>query len=307
MHNTSLRPYVMLRAGGEAERLTIAQTTTDLAEASREPITILGWGSNVLPSDDGIPGHVVINQARQIVFKENGTVVVDTGFGFQELFLKCAQRGLGGLEYAVGIPGTVGGALASNAGAYRSSVSEFIQRLEVCRNGVREWVDPTQMQFKYRDSILRSGEQQGMVVLKVEMQLPSRSQAEIYNEARDYQRQRIAKQPPSSSAGSFFKNVNDHALADRLETLTAGMKQAGVVPAGYLMEAVGLKGKRHGGAMFGQRHANFMLNVRNATAFEIRSLALFAKLKVQEKFGVELEEEALYIGDWSRFIPTPID
>ncbi|HWA83284.1 MAG TPA: hypothetical protein VG820_07630, partial [Fimbriimonadaceae bacterium] len=119
--------------------------------------------------------------------------------------------------------------------------------------------------------------------------------------AREYQRQRISKQPPPASAGSFFKNVNDPVLADSIESLPSGLKKAGVVPAGYLIEAAGLKGFRMGGAMLGQRHANFMLNVGNATAFEIRRLAQHAKDVVFAMFGVELEEEVLYLGDWSRF------
>ncbi|MCC7231183.1 MAG: hypothetical protein IT203_12390, partial [Fimbriimonadaceae bacterium] len=111
----------------------------------------------------------------------------------------------------------------------------------------------------------------------------------IYDEAREYQRQRISKQPPSASAGSFFKNVNDPDLAQTLPGLSDGMREAGVVPAGFLIEAVGLKGFRMGGAMQGARHANFILNVGNATATEIRRLALFTKGKVRETFGVELE------------------
>jgi UDP-N-acetylmuramate dehydrogenase len=138
-------------------------------------------------------------------------------------------------------------------------------------------------------------------VLRVRLQLPQGDQKQSYDEARENQRQRISKQPPPASAGSFFKNVNDSELADRLETLPVGLKKAGVVPAGYLIEASGLKGFRMGGAMFGQKHANFILNVGNASASEIRRLALHAKKVVLEKFGVELEEEVLYIGDWSRF------
>ena len=124
---------------------------------------------------------------------------------------------------------------------------------------------------------------------------------QIYDEAREYQRQRISKQPPPASAGSFFKNVNDSSLASSLDKLPAPLQQAGVVPAGYLIEAAGLKGFRMGGAMLGARHANFMLNVGNATAFEIRRLAEHAKEIVLAMFRVRLEEEVLYLGDWSSF------
>lgn len=303
----SLKPYATLRAGGPAEYFAVAETCNELAEiglaAQKQGIKaiVLGWGSNILPSDDGVPGLVILNNARRIAVARTGEVLADSGCGFQELFLKTAQAGLKGMEFAVGIPGTVGGALVSNAGAYRSCISEFLTGIEIVFEGERKWVEPSFMEFSYRDSLLRRANPPQVVLLRLRFQMPSGNPKEIYDEAREYQRQRISKQPPPASAGSFFKNVNDRALADSLETLPAGLKKAGVVPAGYLIEASGLKGFRIGGAMFGERHANFMLNVGNATAFEIRSLAVHAKEIVEAKFAVDLEEEVLYLGDWSRF------
>lgn len=122
---------------------------------------------------------------------------------------------------------------------------------------------------------------------------------EIYDEAREYQQQRISKQPAPASAGSFFKNVIDHQLAQKVDGLTDGMRANGVIPSGFLIEAVGLKGARHGGAMLSKRHANFMLNAGAATATEIYELAQIAKQAVFHKFGATLEEEVLYLGDWS--------
>lgn len=300
----SLRPFCTLRAGGAAEKFTAVRTTDDLAGVARwaqeadQGLTVLGWGSNVLPSDNGVPGVTVWNSASSIVISGE-MVTADCGCGFQELFLKCAQAGLGGLEFAVGIPGTLGGALVSNAGAYRNNVSAFLTRIEVVREGKREWVGPEVMEFSYRDSVLRQANPPAMVLVRAEMKLPRRDRKEIYDEARDFQRQRIGKQPPSASAGSFFKNVVDKGLASRIEGLTEGMRTAGVVPAGFLIEACGLKGFRLGGAMIGARHANFLLNVGGATASEIRRLAEFASGQVMERFGVALEEEVLYLGDWS--------
>jgi UDP-N-acetylmuramate dehydrogenase len=128
--------------------------------------------------------------------------------------------------------------------------------------------------------------------------LPRRSPLQIYNEARDYQRQRISKQPPNPSAGSFFKNINDPALAQSLDSLPPPLKLAGVVPAGYLIESVGLKGFRHRGAAFGARHANFILNLGGATAGEIRELAEIGKRSVHDRYGIWMDEEVLYIGEW---------
>lgn len=307
LSDVPLRLHTTLRAGGPAQRFCRAGDVSELAEAAtlghqRDwPITVLGFGSNLLPSDDGVPGLTILNEARKISVARTGEVLAETGCALQELFLKTAQAGLHGLEYAVGIPGTLGGALVSNAGAYRSNISEFITRLDVVWNAERKWIEPSLMEFSYRDSILRRPVAPKLVVLRVEMILPEGNGKAIYDEAREYQRQRIAKQPPPASAGSFFKNVVNPDLAAKLPGLTEGMRKAGVVPAGFLIEAAGLKGFSMGGAMQGARHANFILNVGNASAFEIRRLAEFTKRTVREKFGVELEEEVLYIGDWSRF------
>lgn len=305
--NVPLRPFTTLKAGGNAEWLTVARTPDELTEAFLSgmektlPITLLGGGSNVLPADDGVPGLVILNQTRSVEIADD-LVTADSGLWFQDLFLKTVQAGLGGFEYAVGIPGSVGGALVSNAGAYRSNVAEFITRIEIVAEGERKWVEPSWMEFEYRNSVLRRPNAPSAAILRIEFRLPKVNQKWSYDEAREYQRQRISKQPPSASAGSFFKNVNDQSLADRLDNLPERLRSAGVVPAGYLIEKAGLKGRRLEGAMLGERHANFILNVGGAKSSAIRSLALLAQNRVRAQFGVELEEEVLYLGDWGRWI-----
>lgn len=299
-----LRPFVTLRTGGPADCFCRVCSSEDLAEAfdwgvnNGLPITLLGSGSNVLPSDDGVQGLVIVNRASRIEVSSDGTVEAETGCLLQDLFLKAAQSGLSGLEFAVGIPGTLGGALASNAGAYRSNISEHIVELEICdgegvRRVPRDW-----MGFSYRHSKLRESGNPPFAVTRVWFKLPVGDRRIIFARAKDFQCQRILKQPPPASAGSFFKNVYSEILARSLPNLPVAMKEAGVVPAGYLIEACGLKGYRHFGAQISSRHANFILNVRNATSAEIRELATIAKLHVQRRFGVELEEEVLYIGRW---------
>jgi UDP-N-acetylmuramate dehydrogenase len=304
-----IRTYTTLKAGGNAEYFAIARNSAelrDIAEGCQEHgihLTPLGIGSNVLPSDAGVQGMVAINATSEIVFGNDGEVTCDSGAAFQDLFLQAAERGFGGLEFAVGIPGSIGGALVSNAGAYRSDISEFLLSIEITFEGKTEWVDPSWMQFSYRDSVLRKVDPLEAVIQRVRMKLPTREPKLIYDEAREYQRQRISKQPPSASAGSFFKNVISEELSQSIEGLTDGMRKNKVVPAGFLIEACGLKGFRIGGAMIGERHANFLLNVAGATATEIRSLSHHARKMVLEKFGVEIEEEVLYLGDWSGFAP----
>ncbi|HLK15740.1 MAG TPA: UDP-N-acetylmuramate dehydrogenase [Fimbriimonadaceae bacterium] len=303
-----LAPFTTLQAGGPAAQFAVSGSVDELAglalaaQGGGEALTLLGLGSNVLVSDAGVPGKVVINNARRIAVAKTGEVLADTGCSFQDLFLKTLQCGLRGLEFAVGIPGSLGGALASNAGAYRSAVSEFITELEVVNEGERKWVPPAWMRFSYRDSRLRSHGGPDVVVLRVRMQMPSGSIWSGYEEAREYQRQRISKQPAPASAGSFFKNIHDANLADRLPSLPAALKEKGIVPAGFVIEGAGLRGYRRGAAAFGKRHANFLLNLGGATAHELRSLADLVKRRVHDAYGVTLEEEVLFLGDWSGYL-----
>ncbi|MBS1715901.1 MAG: UDP-N-acetylmuramate dehydrogenase [Armatimonadetes bacterium] len=305
--NRSMRPLTTLKAGGTAESLFVARTADELAETAEYaqthdwPTTVIGAGSNVLPSDRGVPGLVVVNRTTSLTVEADGLVTADTGCSFQELFLKTAQASLAGLEFAVGIPGSVGGALVSNAGAYRSNISEFLTDIEVVFEGRRRWVEPAFLQFSYRDSLLRRPSPPPCTLVQIRLRLPKGDAWAIYKEATDYQRQRISKQPPPASAGSFFKNVEDRGFAESLPQLGEKLKAAGVVPAGFLIEQAGLRGVRHGGAMIARRHANFIVNVRSATATEIRQLAGLVKRRVFERFGVMLEEEVLYLGDWSGY------
>ncbi len=304
-----LRAYTTLRAGGPAEAFFVARTVDDLAEVSLWAqehdlrTTVLGWGSNVLPSDRGVPGLVVLNLARRIEVRPDGEVEADSGCGFQEVWLKTAQARLRGLEFAVGIPGTLGGALVSNAGAYRSNVAELLTAIEVVHEGARKWVEPAFMEFAYRDSILRRVDPPAVTLLRVRLRLAPGDPKAAYDEARDYQRQRIGKQPAPASAGSFFKNVYDQALADSLPDFPERFRAAGVVPSGFLIERCGLMGYRHGGAMVARRHANFLLNVAGATATDVRELADVVRALVADKFGALLEEEVLYLGSWPPWPP----
>lgn len=300
----SLATFTTLKAGGSADWFCEVRNVDDLAliaqaaHTTGRRLTILGWGSNVLPADEGVEGTVVVNTTGRMTVGANGAIEADAACNFQEVFLKSAQAGLSGLEFAVGIPGTLGGALVSNAGAYRSNVSALLEAIEVVQDGQRAWVSPEVMKFSYRDSVLRQLHPPKLVLLRVRLRLTPGDPKAIYDAARDFQRQRISKQPAPASAGSFFKNVTDEHLAQTIPGLSDGMRENKVVPAGFLLQAAGMSGTRLGGAMLSQRHANFMLNVGRATATEIRSLAKLAKGRVKDRFGVELEEEVLYLGRW---------
>ncbi len=292
-----------LQVGGTADFFCKADHLDTLAELSAAaqrfslPLLLLGEGTNALVSDRGVRGLVVINACCRAEFRGE-RVEVETGHNLMSLFVKSLERSLSGLEFAVGIPGTVGGALVSNAGAYRSNMDVLVREVEVVEGGERRRVSPEWMEFQYRDSRLRSGKREPAALLSAVLELASGNRRAIRMKAKDYQYQRILKQPWEPSAGSFFKNVLSQELAQTLPGLSEGMRKAGVVPAAFLSEACGLKGFRIGGAAVSPRHANFIVNRGGATASEIQAAALQVKRSVFERFGVTLEEEVMRLGDW---------
>ena len=301
--NEPLYQYTTLRVGGPADIYFHATNSEYLAEAAMcaqrydIPCFLLGGGSNVCISDKGVRGLVLHNACKAC---DPGEITnVDTGFSLMHLFFQTAKRGLSGLEFAVGIPGTVGGALVSNAGAYRKNICDIVLDMNVVENGERHHVGKEWMEFSYRDSRLRRPGSPQAVVISCRLFMHPDSREKIMARARENQRQRIYKQPWYPSAGSFFKNVNDASLASELEGLPEPLREAGVVPAGFLNSACGCRGLSVGDAEISFRHANFIVNRGNATASDIRRLADIVRQRVKDHFGVELSEEALYVGDWS--------
>lgn len=298
--------HTTLKVGGPARWFWAASEVETLAQvlgvcARHEiPYLFVGHGSNLLMSDAGYDGLVIQNRCKGCVVGDETSA--ESGVSFGSLFLQTARAGFGGLEWAIGIPGTVGGALVSNAGAYRGNIGPLVRSVRVFTDGQDQTVGPEWMEFSYRDSRLRRDGVGRTVILSCTLHLTERGDPDtIMAQAKEYQAQRRDKQPYAPSAGSFFKNVNDLVLAESLPHLPAGMKAAGVVPAGFLSEACGLKGLRVGGAQVSEKHANFLINAGGATASDLRALACRIKATVQERFGVTLEEEVLYVGDWENW------
>ena len=301
--------HTTLKVGGPARWFWAASDVEQLVQALTActehdiPYLFVGHGSNLLMSDRGYDGLVIQNRCKGVEVGDD--THAESGVSFGSLFLQTARAGFSGLEWAIGIPGTVGGALVSNAGAYRGNIGPLVTQVRVFADGRDQTVGPEWMEFSYRDSRLRRlAEQDGpvgrTVILSCRLRLPERGDPdEIVARAKEYQAQRRAKQPYAPSAGSFFKNVIDKTLAESLPGLTLGMRNAGVVPAGFLSEACGLKGLREGGAEVSEKHANFLVNADGATASDLRRLAARVKASVRDRFGVCLEEEVLYVGDWS--------
>ncbi len=285
----SLAPYTAARLGGPADFLLTIRTSEELAVtagwlwAAGTTFTILGGGSNVLISDDGVRGVVLLNRARQVVFEpgeEPPLVSAESGANFGALARQAASKGLAGLAWAAGIPGTVGGAVVGNAGAHGGDmagnllVAEILHRVE----GRQRW-RVERLDYAYRHSRLKRRSQEA-VVLSATLKLEHSSARLIKEEMDRYLAFRRRTQPPGASMGSMFKNPVDDF-------------------AGRLIDAAGLKGTRIGGAQISPLHGNFFLNHGEATATDVLALIHLARTRVLETFGVKLELEIELLGDWA--------
>lgn len=290
--NVPLGRYTSARVGGAAEMFVTVQsvselqTAAELAYAQSLPYFVLGGGSNVLISDEGIRGLVILNKAREVHFRHTGFSVVcdvESGMNLSSLARQCIAKGLGGLEWAVSIPGTVGGAVVGNAGAHGGDIAGTLLSVKVWEPGYGTLVYSNQeMAYGYRDSVLKQehgANKPRRIVLSAELELRPEAVEVLVARADGFVARRKETQPRGASMGSMFKNPENYY-------------------AGYLIEAAGLKGFRSGGAHISEKHANFFINDQEATAEDVRALIAEAWNTVREKFGVELELEVELVGTW---------
>jgi len=284
--NVSLAPYTSARIGGPADILIIAESADELARIIKLlrkldlDYLMLGGGSNVLVSDKGVRGVVVLNRAKGVRF-HNGdqpSVTVESGVIFSNLANRCASKGFAGLEWAATVPGTVGGAVYGNAGAFGGDIAGNLIWAELLTENGREKFTVEQMGYAYRTSILKRGELDG-IVLSAELSLRNSTKEEVTTNIEQFSAHRKATQPPGASMGSMFKNPNGDY-------------------AGKLIEAAGLKGTRIGNAEVSPLHGNFFINHDNTKAEDIRSLIQLVMKTVKETQGVDLELEIELVGEW---------
>ncbi len=289
-----LSAHTTLRLGGPAdvwlpvENVDELVTAVELARQHQVPFFLLGSGANLLVSDAGIRGLVLENRAGQVDFPApvggpGDTVILPTASGvvIPSLARRCAGRGLAGLEWAVGVPGTIGGAVVNNAGAYGSDMAGNLARAELLSPvGDRIWQPVEWFEYDYRQSRLkRQPPGEKWVVLRAELSLTRASEEDIKARMNDFNERRKASQPPGATIGSMFKNPPDDY-------------------AGRLIEAAGLKGHQQGQARISPVHANFFQNLGGATAAEVMSLIQTAREAVKQKFGVELVLEIELVGEF---------
>jgi UDP-N-acetylmuramate dehydrogenase len=291
--NEPLARYTTARIGGPADVLVEAASATDLKSlsvAARKwglPITILGGGANVLVSDAGLRGLVIINKAKRIEFREGAQVWCESGTVLPTLARECVAHGLAGLEWAVGVPGTVGGAVVGNAGAHGRDVAADLLSATILNevNEVLDW-PKSDLEFEYRSSRIKrqsrglpAGRHTPYVVLAATFQLTAADPGELARQANEFNDYRRRTQPPGASLGSMFKNPPGQA-------------------AGQLIDQCGLKGTRVGDAEISAVHANFFVNLGQARASDVKTLIDLAQRRVKERFGVELELEIELLGEW---------
>ncbi len=281
-----LARFTAARVGGMADALIISESVDQLADAATTlwdlgiPFLVLGGGSNVLISDAGVREVVILNRAREVEINEvERSVWVGSGANFGQMARKVSARGFGGLEWASGIPGTVGGAVFGNAGAHGGDVAGRLLMAEILHQaGGREHWTVEDMGYSYRSSKLKRDGIQA-VILSARFQFERSTVEAAQKLIHDYASWRKAMQPPGASLGSMFKNPKGDY-------------------AGRLIDQAGLKGARIGCAEISPIHANFFINNGGTKASDILALIRLAQEKVCDHFGVDLALEIELLGEW---------
>lgn len=286
--NILLSGYTAARIGGPADALVSVLSADELAQTAGllwemdVPFLILGSGSNVLVSDKGVRGVVVINRARLVKFNsqlEPPTVYAESGVTPNDIAQRAERLGLAGFEWAASIPGTLGGAIYGNAGAFEGNIAGNLISVELVhrQSGRQVWA-VEKMEYGYRSSVLKR-EHPAAVILSAELALRHGDPKAIRVSMEQMSEQRHKNQPTGASMGSMFKNP-------------PGEK------AGILIENAGLKGRRIGNAEISTQHANFFINDGHTRSEDMKALIDLAQNTVYEKFGVHLEPEIEIIGEW---------
>ncbi|MBI4096519.1 MAG: UDP-N-acetylmuramate dehydrogenase [Candidatus Levybacteria bacterium] len=303
-----LKNYSNFRIGGSAKFFIEIESIRELREILKqakypkgvqndnEKIFILGRGTNVLISDEGFDGLVIYNKIRGIERAKNN-LTVGSGVLIKDLLDYCIENSLTGLEWAGGLPGTLGGAVRGNAGAFGGEIKDSVAAVSsLAINSLEERIrNNTECQFGYRNSVFKSGEGENEFITHVILELAPGDKNEIREKIQqkmDYRNNRHPMNYPN--IGSTFKNIPLDSLSRDLQREFASFVKTDpfpVVPTTKLLALCDLKGKRAGGAMISEKHPNFILNVDSATAEDVKVLISVAKQAIKDKYHILLEEE----------------
>ena len=302
--NFDLAPFTTFRVGGQAEFFTPVKNKRELIEAARWakanklPLSVLGGGSNILIAKKRIKGLVLKISGERYAVKKN-YLISWAGTGLTKLAKISAVNGLAGLEWAFGIPGSVGGAVRGNAGAYGFDMSGLVAEVKAYDLNKNKFVRLNNQAcgFGYRGSAFKK--RKNLLIVEIKFKLAKGAPEEIEALSRKNFNDRLKSKPKEASAGCVFKNLEYREVVKRNKRLAAGLMSKGLVKggkiaSGYLIDRLGLKGRTAGGAKISEKHANFIVNTGQAKSKEIVNLINLIKRKIKQKYKIELEEEIQY-------------
>lgn len=277
--NQSLAVLSTFNIGGPADFFYEAKNEKDLVslveltQKKKIPFIIIGGGSNFLFDDLGFRGLVIKMADDSLKIGQEGKIIVGAGMILNKLVNFCTQKGFSGLEFAAGVPGTIGGAVVGNAGAWQESIGEKVLRAKVLdKEGKIEWLEQKDCQFEYRESLFKK---ESLIILSVELLLKQEDSQIIKQKVEENLNKRLS-QPKEPSAGSVFINPKPDS-------------------AGVMIEKCGLKGYQIGGAKISDQHANFIINIGGAKTSDVLELIALAKKKVKQQFGLDLKTEIKFL------------
>lgn len=313
--NIFLSKHTTFRIGGEAKFFVEAGSEKELKEAleyatkNKLKVFVLAGGSNVLFSDEGFDGFIIkLNTNKKNIHEINeNEIECWAGTNLNDVVNFAKDKGLAGMENLAGVPGTIGGAVRGNAGAFGTSTGDLVEEVNVAKITNPKSQIPNKLQisnykkrkcgFGYRSSVFK--ENSDLIIVSVVIKLKKGDKKEIEKKMKEIVQKRVANQPKGwkGSAGSFFKNpeVKNKELIKRFEKETGKKVKEGKLPAGWLIAEAGFLGRKIGGAQVSEKHGNFLINTGKATAEDIIMLASMIKQKVRMEFGVELQEEVQYV------------
>jgi len=281
--NCFLSDYTTFGVGGKVLAVLMPTTKKELIKCVKVcsnlklKFQVIGNGSNILaPSKSTRRVVVTTRKMESAKIVKDDVLQVNAGAMISDIVLWCAERGYSGLENLYGIPATVGGMVMMNAGAFGSQIFDNLISIEVLDKGLIKNINKEDIEYGYHfTSLLKTG----MIILSVKLKLKRLAPSVIYSKCRQIVLERNNKQPIGKSAGSVFRATEQN------------------IPAGKLIDEAGLKGLKEGDAVVSEKHANFILNLNNATDKNIKNLILTIQKNIKEKFGVVLKREIEYLGD----------
>ncbi len=304
--NETMSKHSTLRLGGAAKYFLAVKNEDEIAQAvsaaKEENISyvVIGGGSNILVSDSGFNGLVIKMSDSEIKIDEE-KIYAGAGVFSTMLGRVSAEAGIAGLEWMATLPGTIGGAVYGNAGAYGEETKDKLLRVRILESGIwnlesgslKRWLDKSECGFGYRDSRFKKTKE---IILGAEFALLKDDKAAIKEKMNMLLEKRKDEQPlGSSSAGCIFKNFR-FMISDFRFDVPEEFLENKMIPAGWLIDKAGMKGFRVGRVSVSEQHGNFFLTQAGATADDLVMIISVVKRKVRDKFGIELQEEVQYIG-----------